>query len=157
MTSEEEKKKLGEEESEEEAIDGRGGHKPGGGAEVKGPGSAAPRPREIDRSIETKNREVRKETSHKRKKKELREEEEVGEDMGGGGRSGSGGHKPGGTLEVKPGQYSGPETREEGFEGCRSLRGFIGKEMKDVQWNKIDGAGGVKPGQEDEEARGSKQ
>ena len=58
---------------------------------------------------------------------------------------------------MKPGQYLGPETREEGFEGCQSLRGFRGEEMKDVHRSKIDGAGGVKPGEVDEEAHGSKQ
>ena len=75
--------------------------------------------------------------------------------MGGGGRSGSGGHKPGGTLEVKPGQNLEPETWEKGIEGCRSLGEFRGEEMKDVHRNKIDGAGGANPGQQDEEACGS--
>ena len=61
------------------------------------------------------------------------------------------------THEVTHGQDSGLETREEGAEGCRSLQGFKGEEMKGVHGNKTDGAGGVKPGHEDEEARMSKQ
>ena len=37
------------------------------------------------------------------------------------------------------------------LEGCRSLGDFRGEERKDVQGNKIDGAGGGKPGHTDEE------
>ena len=75
------------------------------------------------------------------------------EDEGGGG---SGGHKPGGSHEMTRSQILELETREEGSGGCRSLGLIEGEENDDDHRSKIDGAGGVSHGQEDEEAQKSR-
>ena len=80
-------------------------------------------------------------TSETKKKKKFGNEE-GGEDKVRDG-SGRGRHKQGGTHEVTPGQVSGPEAREEEFEGCQSLWNFRGEEKDDDHQSKIHRAGAV--------------
>ena len=151
--------KLSGSEVAKEAMDGGGEAKPGDRVEVEGRGSAAPGPRDRDKDSMQRIEKVVEEPSSERKKMKPggnEEDEGGGEDEEGSWRSkcGSGGHEPGGYLEMTTGQISELGTRGEGLGECRSFGGFEGEEKKDVPRNKIDGAGGVKPGREGEEDQG---
>ena len=118
LVSGKEENKIEKEEGKEEDLNGRGRGKPGGRAEVEGLGGAAPRPWEVDRSIGKKIGEASEEARGRMKKQEPGEGEEEGEEKGGRGRYGSGGHKPGGELEMMKGQYLELETGETGLESA---------------------------------------
>ena len=139
-------------------IPGRGGAKPGPQHEAESPEGADPNPKPTEVEIDRDKEEARKEVSEKKKMKKQIEEYDEGDEDKCEDRSvgGSGGHEPGGAHEVTRSQILGLETGEEGSGGCQSLGLFEGEEKDDDHRSKIDGAGGVSHGQEDEEARRSR-